>query len=202
MKASEIIKKNFTEEEFNKLLNSNNKIRKSLGWHTPPTGHPGVSGNEPYTVKPFGDELYKETPKQEDYVSLRNHSYTGKNFWIYNKGVGCFGMTTTFIGDTLDELEETNSLPQESSHKDKVFISKEQLIINEPFSHPPVFSENGEQLHFNEKGELTNKEYPIWTESSDSFYQMAHDYKDGKIDYRFIFLWFQEQHKKYRLEKL
>ena len=65
MKASEIIKKNFTEEEFNKLLNSNNKIRKSLGWHTPPTGHPGVSGNEPYTVKPFGDELYKETPKQE-----------------------------------------------------------------------------------------------------------------------------------------
>ena len=55
MKASEIIKKNFTEEEFNKLLNSNNKIRKSLGWHTPPTGHPGVSGNEPYTVKPFGD---------------------------------------------------------------------------------------------------------------------------------------------------
>ena len=50
---------------------------------------------------------------------------------------------------------------------------------------------------------VTDLMYKHWDEWVQTVpHPFVGDYKDGKIDYRFIFLWFQEQHKKYRLEKL
>ena len=148
MKASELIRRNYTDEEFNKLKNSNNTVRKSLGWHTPPVGR---RESDPIV----------EIPKQEDYVSLRNtyNLSNRKNFWTYKSSIGCFGFVNTYVGEELEELEEVNPLYNKDEHS-------------------------------------------LWTELSDSFYQTAQDYKDGKIDYRFIWKWFQEQQNNYILEKI
>lgn len=63
------------------------------------------------------------------------------------------------------------------------------------------FSKMVEML--NEKALPTNPETEdeVLTEISDSFRQMAHDYKDGKIDYRFIFQWFQSLKKHYSIKR-
>ena len=218
-KISEFLKRNFTEDEFKKLLNSNSTIRKSLGWHIPPVGRPGISGNGPYVAKPFGDELpkvedyvspgvsgyelyelyaqkpfgdklYNEILKVEDYVSLRNiyNISEDKNYWEYKSSIGCMGFTNKYVGDNLEDLVA-------------IWFS-ESDFIPEKFSHPPVFSQNGERLYFNEKAELVSEEYPAWTELSNDFRETAHRYKDGEFDYRTIWKWFQEQHNKYKLEKL
>lgn len=44
-------------------------------------------------------------------------------------------------------------------------------------------------------------ESEVWNELSDSFRKIAHEYKDGKFDYRYIWNWFQDQQKKYNLFK-
>jgi len=162
MEASELIRRNYTDEEFNKLKNSNNTVRKTLGWHTPPTGISGIKDS--YTKNPFGDEIV-EIPKQENYVSLRNtyNFKDGKNYWEYQSSIGCIGFINRYVGDDLDTLIEVD--------------------------HPILENK-------------VSEEKELWTELSDSFYQRANDYKDGKIDYRFIWLWFQEQHKKYKLERI
>ena len=41
----------------------------------------------------------------------------------------------------------------------------------------------------------------VWTELSDNFRKVAHSYKDGHFDYRFVFAWFQEQQLKYELKR-
>jgi len=88
MKASELIKRNYTEQEFYGLRNSNNTIRKSLGWRTPPSGR---RESDPIV----------EVPKQEDYVSQRNTYRGGKNYWEYISCVGCIGFTNRYEGDEL-----------------------------------------------------------------------------------------------------
>ena len=45
-------------------------------------------------------------------------------------------------------------------------------------------------------------EHELWTEISNNFYNTAQDYKDGKIDYRFVWKWFQEQSKNYNVERV
>jgi len=100
MKASELIGRNYTDQEFNTLINSNNTIRKSLGWHTPPSG------------RRESDPII-EIPKQEDYVSLRNTYSDGKNYWEYTSCVGCIGFTNRYVGDKLDELNEYKPKPIE-----------------------------------------------------------------------------------------
>lgn len=44
-------------------------------------------------------------------------------------------------------------------------------------------------------------EHEIWTELSDKFREVAHLYKDGKLDYRCVWDWFQQQQKHYKLER-
>jgi hypothetical protein len=41
----------------------------------------------------------------------------------------------------------------------------------------------------------------LWEEISNNFRQTAHDYKDGKFDYRFIWKWFQGQSQHYSITK-
>jgi primosomal protein N' len=45
-------------------------------------------------------------------------------------------------------------------------------------------------------------EHPLWTELSNDFYEIAHKYKEGEFDYRFIWIWFQDQADKYIIEKI
>lgn len=45
------------------------------------------------------------------------------------------------------------------------------------------------------------KENKTWTQLSDDFREVAHQYKDGKFDYRAIWKWFQNQQHTYSLEK-
>lgn len=44
-------------------------------------------------------------------------------------------------------------------------------------------------------------EHEVWTELSDKFREVAHQYKDGKFDYRYVWDWFQQQQKHYKLER-
>ena len=94
MNANELIRRNYTDEEFYSLINSNKTIQKSLGWSTPPSGR---RESDPIV----------EVPKQEDYVSLRN-TYSGKNYWEYISCVGCIGFTNRYEGDSLDGLKEVS----------------------------------------------------------------------------------------------
>lgn len=41
----------------------------------------------------------------------------------------------------------------------------------------------------------------VWTELSDNFRKVAHCYKDGHFDYRYVWAWFQEQQLKYDLKR-
>lgn len=46
------------------------------------------------------------------------------------------------------------------------------------------------------------KEDKTWTELSDKFREIAHRYKDGQIDYRFVWAWFQRQQENFNLQKI